>query len=333
MRVWIRKPAWRATSLVMFLLLAVGGLLTSLSLGAVDVPLTEILQIVGGRTDSDHYSIIWNIRLPRTLIAALAGIGLSLSGALLQGILRNPMADPHIIGISSGAGLMGIMILLIFPGHPEWLVPSAFLGALLATLLIYLLAWDQGSSPMRILLSGVAVSALLNSGISGLFTFFSNRVEGAVSFMIGSLAAKSWIHVGILWPYTLAGAAVTLIGAHRMNILMLGEDVARSLGLNIERYRLTMVAAAALLAASSVSIVGLLSFVGLIVPHSVRLLVGSDYRLLLPGSALLGIAVLTLSDTAARLTFAPVELPVGIVMGVVGAPFFLMLLRKRKQWL
>ncbi|TNJ62260.1 iron ABC transporter permease [Paenibacillus hemerocallicola] len=299
--------------------------------GAVDVPLPEIIRIVFGNTDAEHYPIIWNIRLPRTIVAALAGIGLSLSGALLQGIMRNPMADPHIIGVSSGAGLLGIMMIIVFPSFAHLLVPVAFLGAMASALLIYLLAWDQGVSPMRIILSGVAVSALLNSGISGLFTFYSNRVEGAVSYMVGSLAAKSWSHVDTLLPYTVIGALLSFWGAQRMNVLMLGEAESLSLGLHVERYRFFFISVGALLAASSVSVVGLLSFIGLIVPHAARLLVGNDYRILLPCTALLGVFVLTLCDTLARIAFSPVELPVGIVTGVIGAPFFLYLLRRKSR--
>ncbi|PYI54304.1 iron ABC transporter permease [Paenibacillus flagellatus] len=322
---------WRSAVILVFLVLAVCGMLLGFTVGAVDVPLSEVVRVAWGETNTEHYPILWNIRFPRTIAAALAGIGLSLSGALLQGVMRNPMADPHIIGVSSGAGLLGIAMLLVFPSHGHLLVPAAFVGAMAAAFLIYALAWDKGVSPMRIILSGVAVSALLNSAISGLFTFYSDRVEGAVSFMVGSLAAKSWAHVDTLLPYTAAGAALAWMAAQRMNVLMLGDATARSLGLPVEGYRLFFTAVGTLLAASSVSVVGLLGFVGLIVPHAARLLVGNDYRVLLPCSALLGVIVMTACDTLARVAFAPVELPVGIVTGIIGAPFFLYLLRRKAR--
>jgi len=315
--------------IVIFLLLAILSTIISLAFGAVDVSVSNILSVLSGNQESDFYSIIWNIRLPRTFVAALVGMNLALSGALLQGVMRNPMADPHIIGVSSGAGLFGMVILLAFPAYYHLLVPAAFVGALAAALLVYMLAWNKGVTPMRIILAGVAVSAFLNSAVSALLTFYSDRVPGVLGFMVGSLAAKSWNDVNMLLPYSIIGVILALIGSQRMNILLLGDAEARSLGLNTEGYRLWFIAISALLAASAVSVVGLLGFVGLVVPHAARLLVGNDYRILLPCSVLLGVTVLTVSDTLARVVLAPIELPVGIIMGAVGAPFFLYLLRRK----
>ncbi|MFD0589715.1 FecCD family ABC transporter permease [Paenibacillus sp. GCM10027627] len=312
-----------------FFALAILSMLGSLAFGAVDIGVSALLSALSGNEAAEHYTILWNIRLPRTLVAALVGINLALSGALLQGVMRNPMADPHIIGVSSGAGLAGMTVLLAFPAYVHLLVPSAFVGAMAAAILVYLLAWNKGVSPMRIILAGVAVSAFLNAAVSTLFTFYSDRVPAVLGFIIGSLSAKSWSSVEVLLPYCVIGAALTFAGSQRMNILMLGDSESRSLGLNTEGYRLWFVAISALLAASAVSIVGLLGFVGLIVPHAARMLVGNDYRVLLPCSALLGVITLTVSDTLARIAFAPIELPVGIVMGAIGAPFFLYLLRRK----
>lgn len=316
--------------MILFLLLALISMSVSLGLGAVAVDVNSILKILSGNTSMEHYSIIWNIRLPRTLIAAFVGMNLALSGAILQGVMRNAMADPHIIGVSSGAGLFGIFILLVYPSYSYMLVPVAFIGAMVSSFTIYLLAWDKGISPMRIILAGVATSAFLNSGVSALYTFYSDRIQGAVSFMVGNLSAKSWGDVDTILPYSFVGVTLALVSAQRMNILLLGDAKSKSLGLHTEGYRFWFIAISALLAASAVSIVGLLGFVGLIVPHAARLLVGNDYRILLPASALLGVTVLCLSDTIGRIAFAPIELPVGIIMGVVGAPFFLYLLRKKR---
>ena len=318
----------RLALLVLFAVLAGVSLLISTAKGTADIPFEEIFAILGGTRDTAHAQILWNIRLPRTIVAALVGINLSLSGAILQAILRNPLADPHIIGISSGAGLAGIFVMLVFPGHEVLVTPAAFLGAMAAAVAIYLLAWKNGIRPIRIILAGVAVSAFLGAGISALMIFYSDRVHGALMWMVGGLSARSWPQVDMIFPYTIVGLVLALAFSRKLNILLLGDEIARSLGLRVEVTRLLLTAIAALLAASAVAVVGLLGFVGLIVPHAARLLVGSDYRFLLPASALLGAAVVTLSDTFARTAFAPVELPVGILMAVLGAPFFLFLLRR-----
>ncbi|WP_198029958.1 FecCD family ABC transporter permease [Oceanobacillus manasiensis] len=325
-----KRKSWKAFVTICFLFLAIFSVMFSLGTGAVSVDIKSILSILFGDSASEYYDIIWNIRLPRTLVAVFVGINLALSGAILQGVMRNPMADPHIIGVSSGAGLFGITILLVFPAYSHLLVPVSFIGAMLTSLLIYLLAWDRGASPMRIVLAGVAASAFLNAGVNALYTFYSDRIQGAVSFMVGNLSAKSWEQVEIIVPYSLIGLTLAILSAQRMNVLLLGDSKSKSLGLNTEGYRLWFIAISALLAASAVSIVGLLGFVGLIVPHAARLLVGNDYKILLPASALLGVAVLCLSDTIGRVAFAPIELPVGIIMGGIGAPFFLYLLRKKR---
>ena len=276
-----------ALVLLLFFLLALAGGVISMMMGSVEIPLQEILGALAG-AGGTHAQILWNIRLPRTLVAALVGIDLALAGTILQAIMKNPLADPHIIGISSGAGLMGILVLLLFPEHSELVTPAAFVGAMGAAVLIYLLAWKNGIQPIRIILAGVAVSAFIGAGISALMILYSDRVHNALMWMVGGLSARSWPHVAMLWPYTLVGFA-----------------------------------------ASAVAVVGLLGFVGLIVPHVARLLVGSDHRALLPAAALLGAATLLYSDTFARVAFAPVELPVGIIMAALGAPFFLFLLRRQ----
>lgn len=289
---------------------AAAGIAFSIGTGAVSISLEDIWRYLFHGFDGPMKEVIWSIRLPRTLVAALVGVNLALSGAILQGVMRNPLADPHIIGVSSGAGLLGIIILILFPQAWPLLTPAAFVGASVAAAIIYLLAWKQGVQPVRIILAGVAVSAFLGSGISALLTFYSDRVNGALVFLVGGLAAKSWPELQMMLPYSFAGVALALAGSVHLNLLSLGDSNARGLGLKVETTRLVLTAVATLLAASAVSVVGLLGFVGLIVPHSARLLIGSDYRLLLPASALLGAAVVTVCDTLARLMFAPIELPV-----------------------
>ena len=324
----ISRTAWRLFVLALFALLAIAGLFLSLTKGSLDIKVEQIIAILQSPQMDAQSQIIWNIRLPRTIVGAFVGINLAISGAILQAVMRNPLADPHIIGISSGAGLAGVTVMILFP-HMDYLItPIAFLGAMAAAVCIYILAWKNGIKPVRIILAGVAVSAFLGAGISGLMIFYSDRVHGALMWMVGGLAARSWPHVAIILPYAIIGLILALVCANYLNILQLGDEMARGLGLNVEVVRIAMTAVAALLAASAVSVAGLLGFVGLIVPHAARLLIGSDYRFLLPASALLGIGVVTLSDTLARTMFSPVELPVGIIMAALGAPFFLFLLRR-----
>ena len=284
-----------AAVFLIFLVLAASGVLVSLMMGSVAIAPQEAAAILMGADGSTHTQILWNIRLPRTLVAAL----------------------------------VGILVLLLFPEHSALITPAAFVGAMGAAVLIYLLAWKDGIQPIRIILAGVAVSAFLGAGISALMILYSDRVHNALMWMVGGLSARSWPHVAMLWPYTLVGFALAVLAARHLNVLQLGDAMARSLGMRVELTRLLLTAVAAILAASAVSVVGLLGFVGLIVPHMARLLVGSDHRILLPASALLGAAVLLYSDTFARVAFAPVELPVGIIMAALGAPFFLFLLRRQ----
>lgn len=324
-----KRKAFKVSMLVLFGALALGGFIFSNATGSVNVPLADIFRAIFTDEESMYRQVIWNVRLPRSIVGALVGMNLALAGAILQGVMRNPLADPGIIGISAGAGFSGIIILILFPESAGWVPPASFAGAFSAAVLIYILAWKGGSvKPMRIILAGVAVSALLGAGISALMVFFADRVHGAIMFMSGGLSARSWPQLNMIFPYSAAAFPLALLTVPRLNILALGDKTARGLGLHVERNRLFLTALAAVLAASAVSVAGLIGFVGLIVPHTVRLLVGSNYRYLIPASALLGAGVLVISDTFARILFSPVEIPVGILMAVLGVPFFLFLLRR-----
>ena len=319
---------WRILMLVVFAILAFTGVLCSITSGAVAIPVSELKNVFLDNITTPHQQILYNIRLPRTIVAALVGMNLAIAGAILQAVMKNPLADPHIIGISSGAGLTGILVIVLFPAMEYLITPIAFIGAMIAAICIYSLAWKNGIRPLRIILAGVAVSAFLGAGISAILVLYSDRIHGALMWMVGGLSARSWPHVDIILPYAIIGFILAMIGSRHLNILQLGDDIAKALGVNVELTRIYLTAIGALLAASAVSVAGLLGFVGLIVPHTARLIIGSDYRYLIPSSALLGIAVVTFSDTFARTVFAPLELPVGIFMAVLGAPFFLFLLRK-----
>ena len=327
-RFGIDRTLWRMLMLVLFVILAAIGCFLSVAKGAADISLSQIFTILLHPQAAPQDQIIWNIRLPRMIVGALVGMNLALSGCILQAVMRNPLADPHIIGISSGAGISGITVMILFPALEYLITPVAFVGAMAAAVAIYILAWKNGIKPVRIILAGVAVSAFLGAGISGLLIFYSDRVNGALMWMVGGLAARSWPHVSIIVPYAVVGLILAVLSSHYLNILQLGDDMAKGLGVHVEITRIVLTAIAALLAASAVSVVGLLGFVGLVIPHISRLILGSDYRYLVPGAAILGVAIVTLSDTFARIVFAPVELPVGIIMAFIGAPFFLFLLRR-----
>lgn len=316
--------------IIVFILLFIASFFFSVGNGAVKISPIGIMKSILYEKDTVNYQIIWNVRLPRTIVAALVGICLALSGAILQGVMRNPLAGPNIIGVSSGGGFFALIILILFPKY-YYLVPvGAFIGALSATLFIYSLAWKEGVLPTRLVLAGVAVSSLFSAGTNGLMTFFPDRVHGVLGFMVGGLSAITWIDVRMILPCALLGILLILFLPDKLNILMLGDEVSIGLGIDVEKTRFIFIIISSLLAGSAVSVVGLLGFVGLIVPHMARLFIGSDYRYLFPGSIFFGASMVMICDTLSRVIFAPAEIPVGIIMSGLGAPFFLYLLRKKE---
>lgn len=304
-------------------------LLSGVITGAVNVSVPEIWQTLAGQSDAESYQIIHNIRMPRLLTAAFVGMNLALAGCILQGVLRNPLADPGIIGVSAGAGLAAVTVMILWPAYSALVPVAAFAGALAALAIVFLLAWERGVHPLRLILAGVAVAAFFGGGMSALMVFHSDKVQGTVNWMAGGFQGRSWEHVRMILPYSLIGIVGSMIGYRYLNTLQLGDEVAKALGTRVEIARGMLVVLAALLAASAVSVAGMLGFVGLVVPHMTRMLVGSDFEYLMPCSALLGAALLVAADTVARTVFSPVEVPVGIFMAFLGAPFFLYLLRKR----
>lgn len=301
--------------------------LMSVALGSTQISLSKIYRALFIEKEGLTYHIIMNIRLPRTIVGMLVGMCLSLSGAILQGIMRNSLASPNLIGVSSGAGFAATICIIVVPQFTSLLPIASFIGAFLTTLLIYALSYKNGIQPLRMVLAGIAISSLVSALINLIFIFFPDRVSDTLSFTIGSLNLSLWSDVKTLLPYATVGIILCFIYANRINVMMLGDEIASSLGVSVERSRFMFIAIASLLAASSVSIVGLLGFVGLIVPHIVKLLLGSDYKYVFAGSTLLGGSVVVFCDTLARVIFAPMEVPVGIFMAILGVPFFLYLLR------
>jgi len=322
------KRSYKILIIIVLVFLLVAAFIFGNAKGTLEVGARRILEVIMKDDGSPERMVIWNIRLPRMILASLVGANLALSGSILQGVMKNPLADPSIIGISSGAGFFAIIILVILPQHIQLVPITAFAGAMTVASIIYILSWKRGIQATRIILAGVAVSALFGAGISGILVFYSDRVHGALTFMNGSLSSRSWPEVQTILPYTIVGIILSNIFAEKLNILILGDDVARGLGLNVEATRFGFTVLAALLAASAVSVAGLLGFVGLIVPHSIRLIIGNDYSYMFPATTLFGAVLLMFSDTFARTVLSPSEIPVGIVLAVLGAPFFLFLLRR-----
>lgn len=314
-------------TILVFFTLTILTFLVSVGNGAVQMSPVKIIKTLLFDQGSTSYQIIWNVRIPRTIVAALVGINLSLAGVVLQGIMRNPLASPSTIGVSSGAGLVGLIFLILFPQY-YYLAPiGSFLGALGATMLIYGLAWNGGVMPTRMILAGVAVSSLFGAGNNALMTFYPDRVSGVLNFMVGGLASITWGDLKLILPYTIICGTILMFLPTRLNVLMLGDEVSTGLGLNVEKTRFLFIILSSFLAGSAVSVVGLLGFVGLMVPHITRILIGSDHKYLLPACIFTGAIFVMLCDTVSRVIFQPTEVPVGIIISAIGAPFFLYLLK------
>lgn len=324
----IKSKSLKIIIILFFTGFTIFAMVASLTLGSVDISFSTIVHTLLGNVQTTDEMVIWNIRFPRNIVGSLVGANLAVSGAILQAVMKNPLADPGIVGVSSGAGLAGVIMLIFMPEASILLTPVAFVGAMLSAAAVYALAWKNGIRPTRIILAGVAVSAFLGSGISALLVFYSDKVQGALLWMVGGLSARSWPQVETLFPYTILGLVLALAGCKALTILSLGDETARGLGVPVERVRFSMTAVAALLAAGAVSVAGLIGFVGLVVPHIVRLIIGTDYKYVIPGSAILGAGVLVFCDTLGRVAFSPIEIPAGIIMAFLGAPFFLYLLRR-----
>ena len=310
--------------------LTLGAMALSLCVGSQGVALPRLLAALRAGDPADPVRrIVLYVRLPRMAAGLCCGAAMAVAGALLQAVLNNAMASPNVIGVNAGAGFFALLAGVLLPQRA---VPgAAFAGALVTALLIYLLALRAGLARTTLVLAGLAVSGILTAGVNTMRLLFPEGITGADGFLIGGLSGVSLTAVGSALPYLAAGGVLALFLAPELNILALGEQTAASLGLPVGRTRLASILAAALLAGAAVSFAGLISFVGLLVPHIARRLVGVDHRVLLPACALLGAIFLLVCDTAARTLFAPYELPVGILLNVIGGVFFLYLLLGRKR--
>lgn len=320
------SPSTRIASTSILLLIFV---VISIGMGSVYISPLETIQTIFTRSEEMATTIIWDLRIPRVAVAAIVGVNLALSGALLQAVMRNPLADPGLTGVSSGASVTVLAIMLVFPNFTPFVPIAAMIGGTIAVAIVYALAWKKNTiSPVRIILAGVAVNAIFG-GITGLLSIlYSDRLPAALQWMNGSLGGKGMGDVAVLLPYSMIGWVLALFCIRSANLLSLGEKVASNLGENTNRIRILLSLVAVYLAAISVSIVGLLGFVGLVVPHMARLIVGTNYRFVIPMSMVLGAVVLVIADTIGRTLFAPLDLPAGIIMAMIGGPYFLYLMRK-----
>lgn len=321
----------RLLKLLVLAVLLVLVFLASNMYGAVDVSAKDIIRIIFFHEDAGIYTtIIRDVRLPRNILACMVGTCLALSGAVMQGMMRNPMASPSVLGVSSGASVTTYIMYIFFPTASALIPMGAFIGALVTTFLIFIFAWKGGLNPVRFILSGVALSAILGAVNNILTIRYPDALQGMAGFMVGGLNSRSWPHVQMILPYFIIGLVLTLCYANKLNVLMLGDELAIGLGVNVDRTRIALIALSSLLAGSAVSVAGMVSFIGMCVPHIIRMYIGSDYRYLVPAAALGGAITLTLCDTLGRVIFRPSEIPVGIILALLGAPFFLWMLRERE---
>ena len=307
--------------------------LLSIRLGSVDLTTGEVFRAIRGEGDLNVRRIVVNLRAPRAVMAILVGGGLSLAGAVFQALLRNPLAEPYILGISGGAATGAVLALALgLTASLSWALPAAaFAGALLAIVLVLRVAAtaDGGVDVRVLLLAGVVVGAFFTACMSFVLSISDARtVRSTVLWMMGSLAGSDWRTVLMVTFYTLPAVAVLVGLARPLNLLAIGEETAGYLGANVERVKRVAYVLASLLTAAGVAATGVIGFVGLIVPHGVRLLVGADYRVLLPLSFLAGALFLTLADIVARTVLSPAEVPIGVITAFVGVPLFLLLLRR-----
>jgi iron complex transport system permease protein len=313
----------------------------TLGIGSTDISFGTLFQILLAKLPLIHIQptwtvnteiIIFDIRLPRILLAGLVGAALAVAGATYQGLFRNPLADPYLIGVAQGAALGAVIGFMI----PAWQIGSipllAFLGAVAAAAMVYAIARVGKTLPMTtLILAGVAIGAFLAAITSYLMIASGDKLHGIISWLLGSFALANWWQVAMVTPYILVGIIIIWLYARPLNVMQLDEEQAQQLGINVEQVKLILLGAATLITAAAVCFCGIIGFVGIIIPHAMRLIWGPDHRFLLPLSIFAGAIFLILADTAARTMLAPTEVPIGVITAFLGAPFFLYLLRQKKR--
>jgi iron complex transport system permease protein len=323
--------------LALVLLALAAAMVVNMGLGEYPVaPLDVVRTLLGLPTGgADYRFIVLTLRLPRMLVAALVGLGLGTSGAIMQGLTRNPLADPGILGVSAGAGLVAAAMMVVVREVSSAAISfGAFAGALAVAVLIYLLAWRGGESPIRLVLVGIGLSAICGAATTLLVTLGDiYDVQRALIWLTGSVNGRSWNELWPLLPWVGVFVPVALALARDLNALGLGEEIARGLGIAVARRRGLLLVAAVALAAAAVAAAGAIGFVGLMAPHIARRLVGPDHRGMLPAAGVLGALLVVLADLAGRTLFGAVELPAGLITAAIGAPFFIALLWRSRDGL
>ncbi|SHJ01305.1 FecCD family ABC transporter permease [Lutispora thermophila] len=306
----------------------------SVRIGAVDIPLEEILKIIFLGESTDNQIILMDIRLPRVMIAAVLGAGLSAVGGVMQGIFKNPLVDSYTLGMSSGAALGAVISIVTGVGVFGYATTGAFafLGAISTLFFVYYLSKTKNKVSINsLLLSGVAVSYFISSLISFIMLLFSNKVEHIVFWTMGSLSSATWQKFIFSSCLIVPGVLILNIFARELNIMSLGEESAHYIGVDVERLKYILLTVCSIIVGAVVSTGGTIGFLGLVAPHIVRLIWGADYRRLIPYSAILGASLLMLSDAIGRVIIQPAEIPVGVMTSIMGGPFFVFLLRKQKS--
>lgn len=332
----LQAGAWFASIAVL-----VAALVAGLLVGAVSLPAGGVLGEVADRLpfisvdsglDDRQAAIVWEIRVPRVVLGALVGAALSVSGAAYQGVFRNPLADPYLLGVAAGAGL-GATVVIVGGGTAGLIPAAAFVGAVAAVAATYVLGAVGGGTRTgaTLILAGVAVAAFFTAAQTFVQQQHADAIREVFTWILGRLGTSGWREVALLAPYAAIGAIVILLHRRLLDVLAVGEEEAGTLGVDPTRVRLVVVAAATLATAAAVAVSGLIGFVGIIVPHTVRLMVGVSYRAILPAAIMGGAAFLVLADLAARTVLSPAELPIGVVTAFVGAPFFALVLRTSRR--
>ncbi|AMA71828.1 MULTISPECIES: FecCD family ABC transporter permease [Aneurinibacillus] len=305
----------------------------TIGIGEFRIPFADVIKTLAGYGEKKYEFVIYTLRLPRTLVAFLVGIGLAVSGTILQALTRNPLASPSVIGLNAGAGLGASIMIILFPAVSIFFVPfAAFAGAFIAGALVYLLAWKNGDSPLRLVLIGIGIAAIAQAFILLIQTHGKIQlVTKATIWLVGSVYARGWEHVWSLFPWIFLLFCVTFGLARHLDILQLGDDIARGVGSRVEWQRGWLLLISIALAGASVAAAGVISFVGLMAPHISRRLVGSSHRVLLITAALVGGLLVMLSDLIGKTLFAPIEIPCGIVTAIIGVPYLIYLLIREQK--
>lgn len=326
-------------------ILLVAAILIGISIGTVTVPIGDIVKIIGSRlfnishvnVDPMYTTIVWNIRFPRVVLAGLVGASLAIAGAAFQGLLRNPLADPYTLGVSSGASVGAVLTIFLHISIPvigSYTLPFlSFLFALITIIAVLIFAKriDRSMKVETIILTGVIFSSFLSAFISLMIALTGDELRQIVSWLMGSVSMRGWEYIQIILPFFLIGSFLLLMNGNELNAMSFGEERAQHLGVNVKRRKMLVLTAGSILTGAAVAVSGTIGFVGLVIPHLTRLLWGPDHKHLLPLSMLTGSAFLILADLTARTVISPTELPVGVITSLIGAPVFAAILIRNKR--